>query len=64
MSICHLHNFHNNRNNRGYLANSIAIMSDATHLLGDLLDFLILIISIYKKVIIEQKESEFLLALY
>lgn len=31
----------------GYLANSIAIMSDAAHLLSDLLGFLISIISIY-----------------
>ena len=31
----------------GYLANSIAIMSDAAHLLSDLLGFIISIISIY-----------------
>ena len=31
----------------GYLANSIAIMSDAAHLLSDLLGFMISIISIY-----------------
>ena len=31
----------------GYQANNIAIMSDAAHLLSDLLGFLISIISIY-----------------
>ena len=31
----------------GYLANSIVIMSDAAHLLSDLLGFVISIISIY-----------------